>query len=221
MELAHRAGLNVARTELTQALDRRALLVERFDRIPETPLRPPQPRASEAGRALDFPLEGRPWMFPCATDACPTATIRARNGSSRALKARPSAILDLLHGPAVLARDLSLRRRWHLPPSSFLIAAPVPPVRRAAGAGRSAGYACRTRRRSAPDGPLRHGVFHHLQWRRGLFSELHCMAQRLAVERLRQQCFKSHEKRRRRVLARQSAARRSARAARARGGLSA
>jgi serine/threonine-protein kinase HipA len=36
MELAHRAGLNVARTELTQALDKRALLVERFDRIPET-----------------------------------------------------------------------------------------------------------------------------------------------------------------------------------------
>jgi serine/threonine-protein kinase HipA len=36
MELARRAGLKVARVELTQALDKRALLVERFDRIAET-----------------------------------------------------------------------------------------------------------------------------------------------------------------------------------------
>ena len=36
MELAHRAGLKVARVELTQALKRKVLLVERFDRIPGT-----------------------------------------------------------------------------------------------------------------------------------------------------------------------------------------
>jgi serine/threonine-protein kinase HipA len=36
MELARRAGLKVARTQLTQALDKRALLIERFDRVPET-----------------------------------------------------------------------------------------------------------------------------------------------------------------------------------------
>ena len=36
MELAHRAGLKVARVELTKALKKRALLVERFDRAPET-----------------------------------------------------------------------------------------------------------------------------------------------------------------------------------------
>ncbi len=36
MELAHRAGLKVARVELTRALDKRALLVERFDRVAET-----------------------------------------------------------------------------------------------------------------------------------------------------------------------------------------
>jgi serine/threonine-protein kinase HipA len=34
MELARRAGLNVAPVELTEALGRKALLVERFDRIP-------------------------------------------------------------------------------------------------------------------------------------------------------------------------------------------
>jgi serine/threonine-protein kinase HipA len=36
MELAHRAGLKVARVELTQALNKKVLLVERFDRIPGT-----------------------------------------------------------------------------------------------------------------------------------------------------------------------------------------
>ena len=36
MELAHRAGLKVARVELTQALKKKVLLVERFDRIPGT-----------------------------------------------------------------------------------------------------------------------------------------------------------------------------------------
>jgi serine/threonine-protein kinase HipA len=36
MELAHRAGLKVAHVELTQALKKTVLLVERFDRIPET-----------------------------------------------------------------------------------------------------------------------------------------------------------------------------------------
>lgn len=36
MELAHRAGLSVAHVELTQALNKTALLVERFDRIPGT-----------------------------------------------------------------------------------------------------------------------------------------------------------------------------------------
>jgi serine/threonine-protein kinase HipA len=36
MELAHRAGLNVARVELTRALEKTVLLVERFDRIPDT-----------------------------------------------------------------------------------------------------------------------------------------------------------------------------------------
>jgi serine/threonine-protein kinase HipA len=36
MELAHRAGLKVARVELTQALEKKVLLVERFDRIPGT-----------------------------------------------------------------------------------------------------------------------------------------------------------------------------------------
>lgn len=36
MELAHRAGLKVARVELTQALKKTVLLVERFDRIPGT-----------------------------------------------------------------------------------------------------------------------------------------------------------------------------------------
>jgi serine/threonine-protein kinase HipA len=36
MELAHRAGLNVARVELAHALEETVLLVERFDRLPET-----------------------------------------------------------------------------------------------------------------------------------------------------------------------------------------
>jgi serine/threonine-protein kinase HipA len=36
MELARRSGLSVARVQLTQALNKTALLVERFDRIPET-----------------------------------------------------------------------------------------------------------------------------------------------------------------------------------------
>jgi serine/threonine-protein kinase HipA len=36
MELAHRAGLKVAHVELTQALEKPALLIERFDRIPGT-----------------------------------------------------------------------------------------------------------------------------------------------------------------------------------------
>jgi serine/threonine-protein kinase HipA len=36
MELAQRAGLKVARVELTQALEKKVLLVERFDRIPGT-----------------------------------------------------------------------------------------------------------------------------------------------------------------------------------------
>jgi serine/threonine-protein kinase HipA len=36
MELAHHAGLKVARVELTQALKRKVLLVERFDRMPGT-----------------------------------------------------------------------------------------------------------------------------------------------------------------------------------------
>jgi serine/threonine-protein kinase HipA len=36
MELAHRAGLNVARVELAHALKKTVLLVERFDRIPHT-----------------------------------------------------------------------------------------------------------------------------------------------------------------------------------------
>src|ERR1700677_212451 len=36
MELAHRAGMKVARVELTQALKKAVLLVERFDRLPET-----------------------------------------------------------------------------------------------------------------------------------------------------------------------------------------
>ena len=36
MELAHRAGLNVARIELAHALEKTVLLVERFDRIPRT-----------------------------------------------------------------------------------------------------------------------------------------------------------------------------------------
>jgi serine/threonine-protein kinase HipA len=36
MELAHRAGLHVARVELAHALEKTVLLVERFDRIPRT-----------------------------------------------------------------------------------------------------------------------------------------------------------------------------------------
>ncbi len=36
MELAHRAGLNVARVELARALEKPVLLVERFDRIPHS-----------------------------------------------------------------------------------------------------------------------------------------------------------------------------------------
>jgi serine/threonine-protein kinase HipA len=36
MELAHRIGMNVARVELTKALKKRVLLIERFDRRPET-----------------------------------------------------------------------------------------------------------------------------------------------------------------------------------------
>jgi serine/threonine-protein kinase HipA len=36
MELAHRAGLNVARVQLAHALNKTVLLVERFDRIPRT-----------------------------------------------------------------------------------------------------------------------------------------------------------------------------------------
>ncbi len=36
MELAHRAGMKVARVELTKALGKAVLLVERFDRLPET-----------------------------------------------------------------------------------------------------------------------------------------------------------------------------------------
>ena len=39
MKLAHRAGMKVARVELTQALKRPVLLVERFDRLPETDAR--------------------------------------------------------------------------------------------------------------------------------------------------------------------------------------
>ena len=36
MELARRAGIGVARVELTHALNKKVLLVERFDRLPET-----------------------------------------------------------------------------------------------------------------------------------------------------------------------------------------
>ncbi len=36
MELAHRAGIKAARVELTRALKKTVLLVERFDRLPET-----------------------------------------------------------------------------------------------------------------------------------------------------------------------------------------
>ncbi len=77
MELARRAGLNTAAVELAQVMSRDVLLVERFDRIPETNQR----RAMVSALTI---LELDELMARYASYAALAQTIRERFSSARA-----------------------------------------------------------------------------------------------------------------------------------------